>query len=113
MLDLSRSRRNDSGRDHSIGRRGPLLLGLRLSAPGSRAEVRRPYEPYRGATRARGPRRFARPQCVARLRAGNLTPMSSSALEVILARQVAGSLAVPILLVNPGGDLLFFNEAAE
>ncbi len=37
----------------------------------------------------------------------------SQSLEVILARQVASSLAVPILLVNPNGDLLYFNEAAE
>jgi len=37
----------------------------------------------------------------------------TQAIEVILARQVAGSLAVPILLVNPNGDLLYFNEAAE
>lgn len=35
------------------------------------------------------------------------------AIEVILARQVASSLAVPILLVDPEGNLAFFNEAAE
>ena len=39
--------------------------------------------------------------------------MSTTAIEVILARQVASSLAVPILLVNPEGDLMYFNEAAE
>jgi PAS domain-containing protein len=35
------------------------------------------------------------------------------AIEIILARQVASSLAVPILLVDPEGNLVFFNEAAE
>jgi PAS domain-containing protein len=39
--------------------------------------------------------------------------MPDSGIEVILARQLASSLAVPILLVDPKGDLLYFNEAAE
>lgn len=39
--------------------------------------------------------------------------MSAFALQEILARQIASSLAVPILLVNPTGDLVYFNEAAE
>ena len=34
-------------------------------------------------------------------------------VEVILARQLAGGLAVPVLLVDERGDTLFFNEPAE
>jgi PAS domain-containing protein len=34
-------------------------------------------------------------------------------LEIILTRQFAGCLSVPIFLVDPKGDLLFYNEAAE
>lgn len=34
-------------------------------------------------------------------------------VEVILMRQLAGSLAMPILVVDPAGDLLFYNEPAE
>jgi PAS domain-containing protein len=34
-------------------------------------------------------------------------------LEIILTRQLAGCLSVPIFLVDPKGDLLFYNEAAE
>jgi PAS domain-containing protein len=32
---------------------------------------------------------------------------------LILVRQLASGLAVPMLLADEGGDLLFFNEAAE
>jgi PAS domain-containing protein len=39
--------------------------------------------------------------------------MSQPAMEILLARQLASSLAMPILLVDPNGDLVFFNEAAE
>lgn len=44
-----------------------------------------------------------------------LTPQwrMAAALELILARHLAGGLAVPILLVDARGDALFFNEAAE
>lgn len=35
------------------------------------------------------------------------------AVEVILMRQLASYLAMPIFLVDPRGDLLFFNEPAE
>jgi len=35
------------------------------------------------------------------------------AIEVILARQLASYLGVPIFLVDPRGDLLYYNEAAE
>jgi PAS domain-containing protein len=35
------------------------------------------------------------------------------AVEVILTRQLASYLAMPIFLVDPRGDLLFFNEPAE
>jgi PAS domain-containing protein len=34
-------------------------------------------------------------------------------VELILARQLAGGLAVPVLLVDARGDTLFFNEPAE
>ena len=34
-------------------------------------------------------------------------------VELILMRQVASYLATPVFLVNPKGDLLFYNEAAE
>jgi len=39
--------------------------------------------------------------------------MSQRAIELILARQLASCLDVPILIVDPKGDLLFFNESAE
>lgn len=34
-------------------------------------------------------------------------------VEVILARQLADYLALPIFLVDPNGNLLFYNEPAE
>ncbi len=34
-------------------------------------------------------------------------------IEIILARQLASYLAVPIFLVDPQGTLLFYNEPAE
>jgi hypothetical protein len=34
-------------------------------------------------------------------------------VELILARQLAGGLAVPVLLMDHRGDTLFFNEPAE
>ncbi len=34
-------------------------------------------------------------------------------IELILFRQLATMLSIPIFLVDPHGDLLFFNEAAE
>jgi hypothetical protein len=34
-------------------------------------------------------------------------------VELILARQLAGGLAVPILLIDARGDWLYFNEPAE
>ena len=34
-------------------------------------------------------------------------------VETILARQLASYLAVPIFLVDPRGDLLYYNEQAE
>jgi PAS domain-containing protein len=39
--------------------------------------------------------------------------MAQQPVELILARQLAGSLAVPVLLVDAGGNTLFFNEPAE
>jgi PAS domain-containing protein len=39
--------------------------------------------------------------------------MSQREIELILTRQLASCLNVPILIVDPKGDLLFFNESAE
>lgn len=35
------------------------------------------------------------------------------AIQMILLRQLAGYLSVPLFLVDPKGDLLFYNEPAE
>ncbi len=34
-------------------------------------------------------------------------------IQIILTRQLAGYLSVPLFLVGPNGDLLFYNEPAE
>jgi hypothetical protein len=34
-------------------------------------------------------------------------------IQIILARQLAGYLSVPVFLVDPSGNLLFYNEPAE
>ena len=34
-------------------------------------------------------------------------------IQIILMRQLAGYLSVPLFLVDPKGNLLFYNEAAE
>lgn len=39
--------------------------------------------------------------------------MSQHEVEVILARHLAEYLAMPIFIVNPDGDLIFYNERAE
>ena len=39
--------------------------------------------------------------------------MSQKAIELILMRQLASALAMPIFLVDPSGTLLFYNEPAE
>jgi PAS domain-containing protein len=39
--------------------------------------------------------------------------MSQQEIEVILARHLAEYLALPIFIVDPNGDLLFYNEPAE
>ena len=39
--------------------------------------------------------------------------MSQKAVEIILMRQLASYLATPIMLFDPSGTLLFFNESAE
>jgi PAS domain-containing protein len=39
--------------------------------------------------------------------------MSQEEIETILMRQLAGYLAMPVFLVDPGGKLLFYNEPAE
>ena len=39
--------------------------------------------------------------------------MSAHAIEIILSRQLADCLNVPVFIVNPEGDLLFYNEPAE
>lgn len=39
--------------------------------------------------------------------------MPQRAVELILARQLASSLTVPVLLIDAMGDLIYFNEPAE
>ena len=39
--------------------------------------------------------------------------MAQKAIELILMRQLASSLAMPIFLVDASGNLLFYNEPAE
>lgn len=39
--------------------------------------------------------------------------MSQKEIEVILMRQLASSLAMPIFIVDPQGTLIFYNEPAE
>lgn len=39
--------------------------------------------------------------------------MPAQPLELILARQFGDSLSLPFFLVDPDGNLLFYNEAAE
>lgn len=39
--------------------------------------------------------------------------MPSQAIEMILSRQLADSLSVPVFLVDPQGNLLFYNQPAE
>ena len=43
------------------------------------------------------------------LRGGMMAPP----IQIILLRQLAGYLSVPLFLVDPKGDLLFYNEPAE
>jgi PAS domain-containing protein len=44
---------------------------------------------------------------------GGLAAMAQKEIEVILARQLASYLATPIFIVDPRGNLLFYNEPAE
>lgn len=39
--------------------------------------------------------------------------MAQKPVELILARELASTMAVPVLLVDASGDTLFFNEPAE
>ncbi len=39
--------------------------------------------------------------------------MAVKELEIILTRQLADSLSIPIFITDPNGNLLFFNEPAE
>lgn len=39
--------------------------------------------------------------------------MAQQEIEIILTRQLASYLSVPILIIDPHGDLVFFNESAE
>lgn len=41
------------------------------------------------------------------------TPMAQRPLEVILTRQLASSLAMPMFLVDADGTMVFYNEPAE
>lgn len=42
-----------------------------------------------------------------------VSPISQKDIEVILTRQLASYLAMPIFIVDPEGVLLFYNEPAE
>ena len=44
---------------------------------------------------------------------GTIDPVPQYEVELILARQLADGLAVPVLLVDQRGDTVFFNEPAE
>ena len=39
--------------------------------------------------------------------------MSAYEIEIILSRQLADCLTVPVFIVDPEGTLIFYNEAAE
>jgi PAS domain-containing protein len=39
--------------------------------------------------------------------------MSQQEIEIILARHLIEYLALPMFIVDPGGDMLFYNEPAE
>lgn len=39
--------------------------------------------------------------------------MSANQIEIILSRQLADSLSIPIFLTDPEGNLIFYNEPAE
>ena len=39
--------------------------------------------------------------------------MPSHAIELILSRQLADCLSVPVFIVDPQGNLLFYNNPAE
>jgi PAS domain-containing protein len=39
--------------------------------------------------------------------------MAGSEIEIILSRQLADCLSVPVFIVDPEGNLLFYNEPAE
>ena len=44
---------------------------------------------------------------------GNSCTMATHPVEIILSRQLADYLSVPIFLVDTNGDLIFYNEPAE
>jgi len=39
--------------------------------------------------------------------------VSRNPIEIIVLKQFAGGLAIPVLVIGPTGDLLYFNESAE
>lgn len=39
--------------------------------------------------------------------------MSANQIEIILSRQLADCLSIPVFLTDPAGNLLFYNEPAE
>lgn len=39
--------------------------------------------------------------------------MSANQIEIILTRQLADCLSIPVFLTDPAGNLLFYNEPAE
>src|SRR5438552_2960089 len=45
--------------------------------------------------------------------AGGSTAMAQKDIEVILTRQLASYLAMPVFIVDPAGNLIYYNERAE
>ncbi len=43
----------------------------------------------------------------------NAAPKSAKPIQIILSRQLASSLAMPILIVDTEGTLIYYNEPAE
>jgi PAS domain-containing protein len=67
----------------------------------------------RGAVALLSGKPFTRPVQSRSERGGRNKPAEHKELEVILMRQLADCLAMPIFIVNAKGTLLFYNEPAE
>jgi PAS domain-containing protein len=81
------------------GLTGPGGIEIVLEAPGRRVAASRRVAT--GGTASLAPQ------------GDNLRHMAQQPIELILARQLASGLVVPVLLVDERGDTVFFNEPAE